>query len=72
ERFDKTTMDKIISIKPDLLEQDFYLQMGFLQGVILAINEQLLNNDNVLRTLYEDILDNPKEEISKITKFLDY
>lgn len=72
ERFDKTTMDKILSIQPDLLEQDFYFQMGFLQGVILAINEPFLNNDNVLRTRYEDILVNPKEEISKITKFLDY
>ncbi|MCQ8879466.1 sulfotransferase [Pseudoalteromonas shioyasakiensis] len=72
ERFDPITLEKILSVKADLLTQDFYFQMGFLQGVILAINEPHFSSNNILRVSYEDIIANPKVEVAKITAFLNY
>ncbi|MBE3672543.1 sulfotransferase [Pseudoalteromonas distincta] len=72
DRFDKATLQQIFSIKPDLLQQDFYFQMGFLQGIVLAINKPHINDDNVLRVKYESVIASPLQEIIKITNFLNY
>lgn len=72
ERFEPKVLEKILSIKADLLEQDFYFQMGFLQGIILAINEPYFAQSNILRVNYENLIENPESEVKKITAFLNY
>lgn len=70
KRFDTQTIDKMLLIKANLLTECFYYQMGFLQGVVKAINEPYLGNSNVLSISYEDLVIDPEGELLKIANFL--
>lgn len=70
KRFDTQTIDKMLLIKANLLTECFYYQMGFLQGVVKAINEPYLGNSNVLSICYEDLVIDPEGELLKIANFL--
>lgn len=70
KRFDTQTINKMLLIKANLLTECFYYQMGFLQGVVKAINEPYLGNSNVLSISYEDLVIDPEGELLKIANFL--
>jgi hypothetical protein len=43
--------------------------MGFLQGVVKAINEPHLSNSNVLSVNYENLVTDPRTELLKVANF---
>ena len=70
KRFDTQTINKMLLIKANLLTECFYYQMGFLQGVVKAINEPHLSNSNVLSVNYENLVTDPRTELLKVANFL--
>lgn len=70
KRFSDEDLEKFLSIKKDLLEQGFFYQMGFLQGVVKAKVEPYLNGKNSLVINYEQLIVSPESEIQKLVSFL--
>ena len=70
KRFSDEDLEKFSSIKKNLLEQDFFYQMGFLQGVVKAKVEPYLNDKNSLVISYEQLIISSESEIQKLVSFL--
>jgi hypothetical protein len=73
-KFDQCTLNTLIQITPNLLEQSFWFQMGYLQGWVEAtvkkeVNETKSKTHNVTVVRYEDICRHTKNKFMELFKF---